>query len=239
MKSFILKGDMFTAFVEGRKTVTRRLINHIGNAIHIGKLLCDWSLSEPLMQYKEYMGIPRNWQGRRLPKEGDWIWKLQVAVDDQATFPLRAPYSPGEICYVPETCYICGSDSDGAPLMEPPVIYARDGAQRGNGYPYVRTARNMAAWAARHFVRITDVRAERVQDITEEEAKKEGVDYYVYGHGFVPPSGLRMEPGYWGQGSYKAGFTVTWEILYPGSWTRNNWVWRIGMEKVTREGKAI
>jgi hypothetical protein len=30
---------------------------------------------------------------------------------------------------------------------------------------------------------------------------------------------------------YRAGFQTLWESLHPGSWERNDWVWRIELER--------
>ena len=63
---------------------------------------------------------------------------------------------------------------------------------------------HMPRWACRLVLPLVSVRVERVQDITEEDAKAEGV-----------------EPV---EGSYREGFRVVWQLLY-GTWDLNPWVW--------------
>ena len=63
---------------------------------------------------------------------------------------------------------------------------------------------HMPRWACRLFLPLVSVRVERVQDITEDHAKAEGVG----------PTG----------GSYREGFRAVWESIY-GSWDANPWVW--------------
>jgi hypothetical protein len=67
---------------------------------------------------------------------------------------------------------------------------------------------------SRSKARIVDVRPERVQEITEDEAYNEG----VFG-------------GDW-MGDPIGEFIKLWNSLYPGSWSRNDWVWRYGLERV-------
>src|SRR5690606_4368792 len=70
---------------------------------------------------------------------------------------------------------------------------------------------------------ITEVRVERLQDITEEDAKAEGVLFHS------------DEYGYCGYGKYagigpahltaKQSFRSLWDYVNgPGSWSRNEWV---------------
>ena len=63
--------------------------------------------------------------------------------------------------------------------------------------PYL-TSIHMPTVAARTFVRLTEIRCERVQDISEEDAKAEGVTYQC----FVD----------W-MGSYKRGFAHLWDSI--------------------------
>lgn len=64
---------------------------------------------------------------------------------------------------------------------------------------------------ARTRLEITGIRVERIQDITEEEAKQEG----------VAPLGGHVP------NAYRLGFMHTINTLRPGSWTRNDWFWVI------------
>ncbi len=70
---------------------------------------------------------------------------------------------------------------------------------------------HMPKWAARIFLEVTGVRYERVQNISEEDAKAEGV---------TPENAEVNCPG----GAYKNGFCGLWESLYPGTWDKNIWV---------------
>lgn len=93
----------------------------------------------------------------------------------------------------------------------------------------------MPRWASRITLEIVSVRVERVQEITEEDARAEGAHLATW---FIPKgkendyehhrdiSGL---PGYPSERpAYKNGFANLWESIHgPGSWERNDWCWVI------------
>lgn len=81
---------------------------------------------------------------------------------------------------------------------------------------------NFARWASRITLRITDVRVERVQDISEADAIAEGLHqgFWEYDNGECNLTA-------------KEGFEALWESLHgPGSWDANPWVWAIEFERV-------
>lgn len=194
MKGLAFSEPMVKAWLEGRKTVTRRLMK-----------------PQPI-----YSGFTKDFEWDRGGQIG------VVSIHEAADF---ARYLPGETVYIKESCYICGSDSDGAPLAEPPVVYRADGARKSDRYPYFRSPRFMPAWASRSHALIVSVRPERVQEITEEEAFHEGMNYRgadgELHHLGDHPSYSLLE------------FQHTWETLHPGTWDKNPWAWRIELEKVT------
>jgi hypothetical protein len=84
-----------------------------------------------------------------------------------------------------------------------------------NEWPW-STARIMPAALAPFVLRITDVKSERVQDITEKDAKREGVDLLS---------------------SYRWAFELIWTRLYPSGpleWDQNPFVWCYGFEIAER-----
>ena len=83
-----------------------------------------------------------------------------------------------------------------------------------------KSSRIMPEWASRSHARIVSVRPERVQEITEEAAIKEGI-----------LGTWDADNKIW-KGFYREGFRQLWESIYPGSWGRNDWAWRIELEKL-------
>jgi hypothetical protein len=184
MKPILFSTSMVQAILEGRKSMTRRVINCIGNEVHIDKLLCDWPLSES-------------------PRIIDNVlhWQLQTDVDDDRTFKFECPYGkPGDILWVKETwrnrwgmAYANYGTGQAYLIDDVREIEYKAG---GNGFfmkgcnlcpdePTVkwyewskwRSSRFMPRSAARIFLKVKDIRVERLQDITEEDAKAEGVGF--------------------------------------------------------------
>jgi hypothetical protein len=79
----------------------------------------------------------------------------------------------------------------------------------------------MPKWAARTWLEVTGVRAERLQEITEEGAIAEGVPPWD----FDPQQ--PMTTGELGADSpYRGGFAVVWDdINEKHTWKSNPWVW--------------
>ncbi len=116
---------------------------------------------------------------------------------------------------------------------EPPLYVS--GSRREDVGWHKRNPRFMSRWASRTTLIVKDVRAERLQDITEEDAKREGFD--------SPPSvqscsihtaastlyPIPLET------SSRAGFMEYWDAMYAKKpelqWGKNPWVWRIEFER--------
>lgn len=93
----------------------------------------------------------------------------------------------------------------------------------------------MPRWASRITLEITSVRVERLQDISEADAKAEGIFPHVRGgwHWLKHDSG---NPNDWNQFGYKTAalaFQALWESINgPDSWAANPWVWAIEFRRV-------
>jgi hypothetical protein len=97
--------------------------------------------------------------------------------------------------------------------------------------------------ACRIFLKITNVKVERLQDISEEDAKSEGVllengQYYNYQLGAHFMDGARFK---WHQGIEKwvsaaeSSFQTLWQSINGAeSWNANPWVWVISFKKITK-----
>ncbi|EBH9979146.1 hypothetical protein EHH62_22945, partial [Salmonella enterica subsp. arizonae serovar 40:z36:-] len=83
---------------------------------------------------------------------------------------------------------------------------------------------HMPRWASRILLEITDVRVERLRDLSEEDAKSEGI---------TPPAGGVL-PGW----EYRINFRDLWMDIYgTDSWEANPWVWVIEFKRV--EGATL
>lgn len=130
------------------------------------------------------------------------------------------PYRPDDILYVRET-WAAWSRAEG---IVPRIHYKADG-ETLQGVKW-RPSIHMPKEAARIFLLVTGLRAERLQDIDDDEALKEGC-------------------GIWGDVDWVAfpaeDFKRVWDstikqadrILY--GWDANPWVWVIDFERVEAE----
>ena len=80
----------------------------------------------------------------------------------------------------------------------------------------------MPRWACRLVLPLVSVRVERVQDITEEDAKAEGVEpVLMRGIGSYPEW---MRPTM--RGGHQKAFELLWKQIYGDAlWDANPWVW--------------
>lgn len=105
------------------------------------------------------------------------------------------------------------------------IRYKADLAQKGpdhnSGWGRWRSSRFMPRWASRITLKVTAVRVERLQDISPEDAIREGTI-----HRDSSPAGL----------SASAMFGNFWDTLArkPGAtWADNPWIWVIEFERTT------
>lgn len=129
---------------------------------------------------------------------------------------LKSRYQPGDMLYVRETW----SEWTGGYIYRaklPPFPQAGE-TSTTRWYPSI----HMPKAAARIFIKVLDVRVERLQDITEEQAKAEGCN-----------SGLLTGPC-----TARGQFENLWNstIKEPDfdryGWNANPWVWVIEFERI-------
>lgn len=102
-----------------------------------------------------------------------------------------------------------------------------------------RPSIHMPRWASRITLEITKVRVERLQDISEEDAKAEG----------VVPSGRRATHRYRASDNEDHGHRLQFQDLWnsingAGAWDKNPWVWCISFQRhltgnVTKSDNAM
>lgn len=198
MKPILFNTEMVQAIMEGRKTVTRRLVKPAPAG--------DGTKPEELT----------------ITRPGYW----NSFGDDNV---YRQPCKPGDILYVRETW-------DNEPItpgghFRPRGVwyYKADGdlrpeAWRGNWHPSI----HMPKEAARLFLRVKNVRVERLQDIDEEGAKAEGANFCNGKHvGFkekMRRSAVERFADIWNS-------TIKPADLPIYGWDANPWVWVIEYER--------
>lgn len=131
----------------------------------------------------------------------------------------------------------------------PPDVYrkSRDKQHPGTSQWYKRLARFMPKSAARIFLQVESVRVERLQDITEEDAKAEGLacitkdDGRTWKYGIPDKDGLpgKDNTGWpwqnWNISPVEAFKSLWQSINGPDSWAANPWVWVVGFKVISTD----
>nr|WP_218175480.1 hypothetical protein [Pseudomonas reactans] len=198
---------MVRAILEGRKTVTRREVKKQA------ALDCLAAGFEPA-----FLALPGNADLFPYGKPGDRLWVRETWYCDHFEV-MRGPYLK------PDGLDIGEAIDDGT------LVYAADGLTPYEAdQPIWKPSIHMPRWASRILLEITDVRVERLQDITEEQAKTEGVRLYTD----------HAELGDWwhveGIETYSADPRKSFELLWSsvgGDWEANPWVWVVEFKRVT------
>lgn len=213
-RPIIFNTEMVRAILEGRKTQTRRTLT----AKQLGLFECAASIGECHNLDGEIniksMGYYR--QFCPLGQVGDQLWVRE-------TFAV-----------VPRTAY---AHSDGVTQIKSPIdkdkasIYKADWCRSEGGIRW-KPSIHMPRWASRIILEITNVRVERLQDISEQDACAEGVSQ-LHG-GFWK----HYQPG-WTQHqlSARGSFVTLWSSIYGADfWSSNPWVWVIEFKVLTTNG---
>ena len=181
----LMKGPLVRATLEGRKTQTRRPIKQEAQP----DLGFEWS--ECLCREIDPSDTPCVTCSVRfpgIPEAGDRLWVRETwAIED-------CPTDEDRIIWKADRAAAWASAMDDVFYL--PSEYEPAGGWKGSIH--------MPRWACRLVLPLVSVRVERVQDITEEDAKAEGVE----------PIGR----------SYREGFRAVWQNIY-GTWDLNPWVW--------------
>lgn len=159
---------------------------------------------------------------------------------DFTCYRSTCPYGqPGDRLWVRETwafgthALAAARDEDG------PFVYAADGTTQGRLCDRWRPSIHMPRSASRITLEVTGVRVERLQDISEADARAEGASCRRISSGDA-----RMGLSDWwsfgtdrggedigGAFTAKQGYELLWESINgAGSWDANPWVWVIGFD---------
>jgi hypothetical protein len=164
--------------------------------------------------------LPENMDGVPVGKSGDSSNPLGFMYPGGIK---RPPYQPGDILYVRETWCALPVNEAGHMRGHSIYYYRADGDLRPEGWRGKwRPSIHMPKEAARIWLRVTDVRVERLQDIDGKGCVKEGIE--------------EEHLKYVGDEFVKGMFHDLWDStikksdLDRYSWDANPWVWVIEFE---------
>jgi len=209
-KGIIMSGDHPKLILDGTKTQTRRVLTpqpDLGLDPFDGYSHIEVGKYYPTMVDRDGMEYPGDEIFRAYTDDGEWGWKC--------------PYGQvGDRLWVRETFCI----ADNLPVFKANFyeLY-KHGGSVSDIYKW-RPSIFMPRWASRITLEITELRVERVQEITEEDAEAEGVSWSPVGSGenYETISAVENFAGLWDSLNSKRGYG--WEV--------NPWVWVIGFRRV-------
>jgi hypothetical protein len=245
-RPILFSGEMVRAILEGRKTQTRRIMkvqptpNQWVTVEHYHPIVID--RHGDMQPGEEIFGA--HWNdgecGLRCPYGAPsdllWVretWCLTRDTLDWETGGDAASYEWNEDMYGdPLQClngdglgasaalHYPADGEDNTPSEMWPCIGLNGKVLRKKEIRW-RPSIHMPRWASRITLRITDIRVERLQDITEDDARAEGVGYK--NPGYLPGT----------KGNWIGSFAYLWnKINGPGAWEANPWVWVVSFERV-------
>ncbi len=190
IKPILFNTEMVRAILEGRKSCTRRIVKP---QQLIGMLpdKCKNGAPEEFLKEKKLMFKP-------------YCDMTDIELINTA---YKAPYQPGNILYVRETW-----------KKAPNGYYYYEDWQKNDIADITKwkPSIHMPKEAARIWLKVTDVRVERLQDMTDDDAEAEGCfDYTSTALGF---------PDVWDS-------TIKKSDLDRYGWAADPWVWVIEFER--------
>lgn len=188
-KPILFSGPMVRALLEGRKTQTRRVLK-----------------PQPHAGLRHSVFVPSG-------------------VEDGHGREIKVRYQPGDVLWVRETWAVAACSDGLAPANLSPRFHQLDG---GVWYPAddtvpaasvskrgkTRVSIHMPRWASRLTLEVKSVKVERLQDISEADAVREGCTFEALKRGDVPAG---ADP--------KHSFLQLWDSINgAGAWSVNPWV---------------
>lgn len=211
-KPILFNTEMVQAILEGRKTVTRRIVK------------------------------PKSRNAAGFTVTYDYNNNFTDVYDHDANERMfdspQSRYRVGDILYVRETWTTIDNLKNYADVeMDEDIKYLYKCDDNGKEHVFIdigvkrwKPSIHMPKEAARIFLEVTNIRVERLQEITEDEAIKEGIRQYTK-DGEVFKYAANEEQYEWSKMPRNPieAFKKLWDSCYdwPKCWTYNPWVWVI------------
>lgn len=209
-RPIIFNAEMVRAVLDGRKSQTRRVIKPQPTFIEMSG---RWMWKVPKSKQRHncdtvYTGS-REWH-EYAPDgccpygvSGDRLWVRE-------TWRVASDWDDTPPCDLPGLCMIPGYDATYAAEADP-LLSGR-----------WRRSLHMPRWASRITLEVVDIRVERVQDISEDDAHAEGININSLDMYMAWRDGFRI---LWKSSNDKRGF----------GWAVNPWVWVVEFKVINAE----
>ena len=188
-RPIIFSAPMVRALLDGRKTQTRRVLGNSG----------------PGRGRSNIFSAQIGWSDSYVLDPGNANWRER-----------DTPYAPGDRLWVREAFSYELLDVDRNGFMPP--WYWADGNPESGDFTRPKPSIHMPRWASRLTLLVTDVRVQRLQEISDDDARAEG----------VLPDGFEGYRGHEGTIGYPTAiwaFRHIWHTIHgPDAWDANPWV---------------
>lgn len=219
-RGMIFNGEMVRAILDGRKTQTRRIMKPQPEPCPRGGHWWPSNVFKTMLHVEEEMqNVKGGWGGLvgdacPFGDVGDRIWVRETWADAGASAPDLKLYRANYPEHVPS---IYENVPPAKEIRWSPSIH-------------------MPRWASRILLEITDVRVERLNAISEEDAEAEGIDMEAL-YDSQDCYDCIADHNMTGRPTVTGAFKYLWESIYgEEGWKSNPWVWVIEFKRV--EGGA-
>lgn len=229
-KPILFNTKMVQAIIEGRKTVTRRVVKQ------------KYSDTELRLKTDKYgtrlVEIQKDEEGVAYGAKPDGAKRIKL----KGYIEPKPPYKKWDILYVRETWQYAYELDGNDQIIEGTgrYLYAASGVPFNNWLMPDGTCRDVMPWrpsihmpkeATRIFLMVKDVRVERLKDITVEECIKEGIwdDYKTYSKKYHDDIVKMANPTTF---SKLWNETIKKADIEKCAWDANPWVWVIEFERL-------
>ncbi|ARS51532.1 hypothetical protein [Kushneria konosiri] len=243
-RPILFSGPMVRALLDGRKTQTRRALK-----------------DQPPEGCGEIEGPSMFAPTVFVRGEAQPGPELFGAFSEDGEWSIKCPYGqPGDRLWVreahvllPRTAYRGSIGTGTIDQVEHPTdgytaAVFREGFDR-SGAPRWRPSIHMPRWASRILLEVVSVRVERLKDISEKDAKAEGLaeiskDGKMFKFGIPDRDGLPGTDDHgwpWRDWKHSArnAYWQLWESINgDGSWDANPWVWVVEFKRIDQQEKA-
>jgi len=213
-RPILFSGPMIQTLLDGRKTQTRRAVKGTED---FDDFIRDVDPDEgPFWRFSLSDGGATQCAERDCPygQPGDRLWVREAFIVGHRMEGGESIYCDEDGRELPETVWYRADNEE--------FCWTDDEGRRTETVPW-KSPIFMPRWASRLTLEITEVRVERLHEITEADALAEGCD------GDCP---IGYIPAYQA-GPLRYHYSQVWvSINGPGSWDANPWVWAIEFRRL-------
>ncbi len=234
-KPILFSAPMVRAILDGRKTVTRRVLNKSNTFFNgmawpqdVSESDCNWQSA-----WVDDGPSPAGNPGPYLHVEWPYGKLCDGGTDEKLWARVYPRKQPGDLLWVREAWSPIGELSECTGPAD--IHYRATSTEAEAALCEWKPSIHMPRWACRLRLRVTAVKVERLQDISEEDAIAEGIIAMRSRAGSVPITVYGYDANAQNHSpSARDAFSFLWtSINGPGSWDVNPWVASYSFERVT------